>query len=138
MDIKVVNGEFVITDYSFDFAVIGDELPPEMLEIVGKVYECTAVYENDGDWFAHYVPRQTSGMLGGDALADVRENPMDEDLLSSVTVTVAARMAGVTVQAIRDALKAGKFPGAFREPNPNSDKWRIPRKDIEAYKPRKR
>lgn len=62
---------------------------------------------------------------------------------TEIGVTRAARIAGVSVQAVRDVLRddarrAAIFPGAYRtSDHPQRGEWRIPRAEVEAWKPRR-
>lgn len=70
--------------------------------------------------------------------ADARDAVYD-----TVLVKQAAEIAAVSVQAIRDVLRdderrAAIFPGAYRtSDHPQRGEWRIPRAEVEAYKPRR-
>lgn len=70
-----------------------------------------------------------------------RANLEEKELV--ISVAEAAELAGVTVQAIRDILRdddrrAAIFPGAYRTSNhPQRGEWRIPRAEVEAWKPRR-
>ncbi len=56
---------------------------------------------------------------------------------AEVGLQEAATMNDVSVQAVRDALKAGKFPNARRNGEAPRGDWRIPMQDVIAWKPRR-
>lgn len=56
----------------------------------------------------------------------------------TVSLTVAARLLGVTRQRVHQLLKAGKIPGASRmEVNGGRIVWCIPRRSLANIKTRK-
>lgn len=133
----IVNGSLEVYDAVLDIVVVGESAPPENIQIGNKNFTLSSVYDDVADTFAHYI------ILNNER--GEYEQSEDENLLKSsfLSVSDAADLAGVTVQAIRDILRdearrADVFPGAFKKHSPKNDEWRIPRKDVEAYTPRKR
>lgn len=54
-----------------------------------------------------------------------------------LTVQEAAALKGVAEQSIRNALKRGAFPNAFKEGSEYRGTWLLPRAEVEAWQPRK-
>ena len=60
---------------------------------------------------------------------------MDEDLLTAPQV---AKILGVTSASINKWCKEGLFPHAYRLNPTRKSPWRIPRRDIELFKQKRR
>ena len=50
-----------------------------------------------------------------------------------ITVTQAAQRAGVTRQAIHDAIEAGKFPGAYKATPEANSPYLIPEDEFQDW-----
>lgn len=51
-----------------------------------------------------------------------------------MTTTAAAAALGVTPATVRNGIKDGRFPGAYRIDTPRGPVWEIPASAVDAYR----
>lgn len=114
--------------------VVTDGMPDKQIRFNDKAFVLTAIWNEDGNTYAHYTTELPSA-------GDIDDEAEDTNLLT-VSVAQAAKIADVTVQSVRDVLRNEArrkevFPSAFRFGTMERGGWRLRRSEVEAWTPRR-